>query len=106
MSHLPTGLARPEVWGGLECTVNRVGDRYFDQGHLNGHDVREDDLDRLRDLGIRAVRSPVLWARIEVRPGEYDWTWTDRRLARLREHGIDPIAPWCTTAAVRPGPAW
>ena len=26
-----------EMWGGLECTVNRVGDTYFDQLKRNGH---------------------------------------------------------------------
>jgi hypothetical protein len=46
----------PEMWGGLECTVNRVGDRYFDQTILSGHQERLSDLARFAELGIRAIR--------------------------------------------------
>jgi dTDP-4-dehydrorhamnose reductase len=28
------------LWGGIECTVNRVGDRYGEQLGRNGHDRR------------------------------------------------------------------
>src|SRR4051812_30920975 len=43
-----------EIWGGVECTVNRVGDRYFDQLALSGHAERiEEDLERIASLGIR-----------------------------------------------------
>jgi dTDP-4-dehydrorhamnose reductase len=82
---------RPEIWGGVECTVNRLGDRYRDQLVLTGHHDRIDDLDRIAELGIRAVRYPVLWERTETRPGEFDWTWADARLTRLLELGIEPI---------------
>src|SRR3954453_10476854 len=56
------------IWGGVECTMNRVRDRYIDQLRLTRHDVRPDDLERLADLGIRALRYPVLWGRHA--PGE------------------------------------
>jgi hypothetical protein len=55
--------ARPELWGGIECTVNRVGDDYFDQLERNGHAVRERDLELIADLGIAAIRYPILWER-------------------------------------------
>ena len=42
-----------EIWGGIECTVNRVGDRYCSQLDLTGHTARPDDLDRIAGLGIR-----------------------------------------------------
>jgi dTDP-4-dehydrorhamnose reductase len=72
--------------------VNRVGDRWFDQMVWSGHDVRDDDLDRLASLGIRTLRYPVLWERLAPDSlDEIDWTWSDRRLGRLRELGIDPI---------------
>ena len=81
-----------EMWGGLECTVNRVGDRYFDQLELNGHAHRVDDLDRFADLGITAIRYPVLWERIApLDPDSADWSWPDERLGRLRELGVRPI---------------
>ena len=41
-----------QLWGGIECTVNRVGDRYFDQVILTGHEHRIDDLDRFADVTI------------------------------------------------------
>ena len=34
-----------ELWGGVECTVNRVGDQFFDQVARLGHDLRPGDLD-------------------------------------------------------------
>ena len=81
-----------ELWGGVECTVNRVQDRWFDQLARSGHDVRDGDLDRLADLGIRTLRYPVLWERVAPdAPGRFDWRWSDARLARLRDRGIRPI---------------
>jgi dTDP-4-dehydrorhamnose reductase len=78
---------RIELWGGFECTVNRVGDEHFDQLRRSGHDERVEDLELLPSLGIRTVRYPVLWERVE-RDG---WSWADERLGRLRELGIQPI---------------
>ena len=80
-----------ELWGGVECTVNRVADQYRDQVRLSGHHDRLDDLDRFAALGIRALRYPVLWERTAPH-GEPDWTWPDARLNRLRDLGIRPIA--------------
>jgi dTDP-4-dehydrorhamnose reductase len=76
-----------ELWGGFECTVNRVGDEQFDQLRRCGHDERPEDLDLLVSLGIRTIRLPVLWERVE-RDG---WAWVDERLGGLREFGIRPI---------------
>jgi dTDP-4-dehydrorhamnose reductase len=80
------------MWAGVECTVNRVGDEYFDQLERNGHATRLDDLDRFAALGIRAIRYPVLWERVAPNGLEKaDWSWTDERLERLRELGVCPI---------------
>jgi dTDP-4-dehydrorhamnose reductase len=82
-----------EVWAGVECTVNRVGDRYFDQSEMTGHARRVEDIDLLADLGVTAVRYPVLWERIAPDGLERaDWRWTDERLERLRGRGVEPIA--------------
>jgi dTDP-4-dehydrorhamnose reductase len=81
-----------ELWGGVECTVNRVGSQTFDQLRRSGHDVRLTDLDRFADLGIKTLRYPVLWERVQERgPEEFDWRWSDERLSRLRALGIRPI---------------
>src|SRR2546423_9675683 len=82
----------PELWGGFECTVNRLGDSYMDQLELSGHAQRESDLDLLRDIGFKAVRYPVLWERIAPTGTQnIDWSWPDQRLQKLRELGIRPI---------------
>lgn len=82
-----------ELWGGHECTVNRVGDEFFDQTLRAGHQDRIDDLQRFADLGVKALRYPVLWERIAPeRDGDRDWRWTDVRLTRIRELGMRPIA--------------
>ncbi|HEV7704406.1 MAG TPA: family 1 glycosylhydrolase [Gemmatimonadaceae bacterium] len=81
-----------EMWGGVECTVNRVGDRWFDQSARTGHMLRLDDLDRFADLGLTALRFPVLWDHTQPdRYGELDWRWADCALSRLRERGVRPI---------------
>ncbi|KTF70133.1 family 1 glycosylhydrolase [Sphingomonas sp. HT-1] len=82
-----------ELWGGAECTVNRVGDRYRDQSIETGHHDRPGDIDRIAALGVRALRFPVLWERVcPEDPAQCDWTWSDERLARLRELDVRPIA--------------
>lgn len=89
--HRPTQF-RPEVWAGIECTVNRVGNEYHDQLALTGHDRRFDDIDRLISLGVKAIRFPVLWERFSRdSPGSRDWNWCDLRLQRLRDHHVRPI---------------
>jgi dTDP-4-dehydrorhamnose reductase len=93
-----------ELWGGIECTVNRVGDRYMDQVIRTGHQHRLDDLDRFAELGIKALRYPVLWERVvPTDPAQPDWSWTDERLARMRELGIRPIVGLCHHGS---GPRW
>jgi dTDP-4-dehydrorhamnose reductase len=81
-----------QVWAGVECTVNRVGNQYFDQLERNGHAARCTDLDRFAELGIRAIRYPILWERIAPNSLKLaDWTWADQRLKKLRELSINPI---------------
>ncbi|WP_084579676.1 family 1 glycosylhydrolase [Sphingomonas azotifigens] len=82
-----------ELWGGAECTVNRVGDRYRDQLVETGHRDRLEDLDCIAALGVKSLRFPVLWERVcPVDPARCDWVWSDSRLARMRELGLRPIA--------------
>ena len=88
----PAQAGAAELWGGIECTVNRVGDAWFDQLARSGHAERLDDLDRIAALGIRTLRYPVLWERVAPDGLERaDWRWVDERLGRLRELGIRPI---------------
>lgn len=86
------GPSSPELWGGVECTVNRVGDEFFDQLEFSGHDRRLDDLDRFASLGLSGLRFPVLWERTQRAPElAPNFEFADRGLARLGELGIEPI---------------
>lgn len=90
MSH---GTAKLETWGGLECTINRVGDLYFDQLDYSGHYDRPGDLDSFADLGISKIRYPVLWEKHQARPGaDIQWDITSKKLTQLFGLGIEPIA--------------
>ncbi len=92
MIHESIALPPLEVWAGVECTVNRVGNQYFDQLERNGHAARLDDLERFAELGIQAIRYPILWERIAPNGlKQADWTWADQRLEKLQELGICPI---------------
>jgi dTDP-4-dehydrorhamnose reductase len=81
-----------QIWGGVECTVNRVGDSYFNQLDRSGHSDRLEDLNRIAELGIRTLRYPLLWElNAPDSRGRSDWRWASERLARLRELRIAPI---------------
>jgi len=79
-----------QLWGGIECTVNRVDDSYFDQLRYSGHHDRSSDLELIAEIGLRVLRYPVIWERAESQ-GRLDFTWSDERLARLYALGIEPI---------------
>ena len=79
-----------ELWGGIECSVVRIGDATRDQVRETGHHARPDDLDRIAKLGIQTLRYPVLWERCGE--SESGWAWHDSRLHALLRLGITPIA--------------
>ena len=92
-NELTTAPASPlELWAGAECTIVRLGDSWRDQSIETGHRFRREDIDLLAELGIRRVRFPILWESVAPdRPNEFDFEWTDDRLAMLRERGIEVI---------------
>lgn len=85
------GQEKLQLWGGIECTVNRVADSYFDQLRYSGHHDRVSDLDLIAELGIQTLRYPVIWERTEGAGGGLDFTWSDERLSRLYQLGIEPV---------------
>src|SRR4051794_18290942 len=83
----------PEIWGGIECTINRVDNNYFDQLDYAGHYNRDTDVKTIAELGIKKLRYPVLWEKHQlVKNAVIDWSWTEKQLSEIREHGIDVIA--------------
>jgi dTDP-4-dehydrorhamnose reductase len=82
-----------ELWGGIECSVVRIGDEFRNQLVDTGHAARFADLDAMAELGIKAVRYPILWETIAPEsPGELDFSWHDARLGHLRKLGIKVVA--------------
>lgn len=84
--------ATVQLWGGLECTINRVGDNYFDQLQYSGHYSRENDINDFASLGIKALRYPVLWEHHEPSKGKFiNFEHSQKRLNKIRDCGITPI---------------
>jgi dTDP-4-dehydrorhamnose reductase len=93
-----------ELWGGVECTIARVGDDFRDQTRETGHFDRPDDIERIAALGLRTLRYPVLWEQVSPhRPDAFDFSWHDARLGLLRQNGIGVVAGLCHHGS---GPAY
>lgn len=80
------------MWGGAECTINRVGDHFSDQVRLSGHDRRDGDLVRFAGLGLSALRYPLLWESFaHAKDPSALWSRHDERLAKLQSLGMRPV---------------
>ena len=76
----------------MECTVNRVGNRYFNQLDRSGHWARGEDLDLFAGRGFRTLRFPILWETLAPDSLDHiDWSWADERLAKLKSLGVRAI---------------
>ncbi len=78
-----------QLWGGLECTVNRVGDVWMDQMERCGHHNRPEDFEHIAALGIKTLRYGLQWERF-CRAGTLDIF--AEPLACMKRLGIEPIA--------------
>jgi beta-glucosidase/6-phospho-beta-glucosidase/beta-galactosidase len=67
--------------------------RILDEYALTQHYERwQEDLGLIASLGVPATRYGIPWYRVEPRPGEFDWSWTDAVLDTLvNTHNIEPI---------------
>jgi dTDP-4-dehydrorhamnose reductase len=82
----------PEIWGGIECTINRVGDAYFDQLEY-GNFYQDPPIESIVDLGIKKLRFPILWEKHQPALGQsIDWSWTEQQVISLYKNNIDVIA--------------
>lgn len=84
----------PEIWGGIECTINRIGDTFRDQIVYSRFHERKNDIDEIAKLGIKALRYPVLWEAHQhsSEEEEINWDQTAKCLERIRSYDIHPIA--------------
>src|SRR4051812_40844367 len=81
-----------ELWG-IECTINRVSDRFFDQLARCGHYARLDDLDAVANADWRGCDAALERLR--------DLGWRRRGTARMPP----PRRAW-TSARSQPGRSW
>src|SRR5437660_863762 len=89
---LQQGRQQLELWGGVECTINRVGGEYFEQLERTGHIARISDFERFAKLGIKALRQPILWECSPSHRSENErWEWARTALTELSGLGIRPI---------------
>ncbi|HEY0796207.1 MAG TPA: glycoside hydrolase [Acidisarcina sp.] len=77
-----------ELWGGIECTINRVRDVYFDQMKRCGHRDRERDLEMIHALGLRKLRYGLHWERY-CEAGTLEVF--AKPLAEMQRLGMEPI---------------
>ncbi len=84
----------PEIWGGIECTINRVGDTFRSQMDYSGFYERKSDVEHIAELGIKALRFPILWESHQPNSETQviDWSRTMTELEKLRSFEIIPIA--------------
>lgn len=79
-----------EMIGAFETTYMPAHDR--DVAETTGHDRRwREDLELLRSTGVRRLRYPIRWHRVESEPGSFDWSETDRVMRHIRDLGMAPI---------------
>ncbi len=79
-----------QLWGGMECTVNRVDDRFHDQSIWSGHgNHSQPDWEAVASLGIRTFRTGLLWEHFEATGS---WARPDKMLHTMQRLGLHPIA--------------
>ncbi len=81
-----------EVWGGIECSINRVEDHYFDQ--LSYHDQynRKDYLGKICELGVTKLRYPVLWEKNQPDTSQPIKWAVEENLTFLKNRNVGIIA--------------
>src|SRR5688500_13865117 len=90
---LSTASTQPQIWVGVECTVNRVDSQFFNQCDRSGHSHRLDDLKLFSSLGVKKIRFPFLWVLAAPHtPEKINWSWIDERTNELKRLQLEPIA--------------
>ena len=84
---------QPEIWGGIECTINRVKNQYYDQLNYSGHYNRSSDIMDIAKLGIKKLRYPLLWEKHQpLKQQSCDFSFSADRINSIRNSGVEIIA--------------
>jgi hypothetical protein len=62
----------------------------------------EEELKYLNELGVGAIRVPLQWQFLKIRPGEYDWSDVDRLLKAAQAKQVDVLFTIRTTFQEKP----
>ena len=86
-SFIPVGLW---LLTGLSAITESVhADELFGiSTQLDTPKSREQKLTVLNNLGVRWIRTTVIWERFEPKPGQFDWKWFDEVVAAAAQHKI------------------
>lgn len=79
-----------EFIGAFESTYQPAHDA--DVAETTGHArAWREDIELLRSCGVRRLRYPVRWHRVEADAGSFDWSATDQVLGHMHDTGLSPI---------------
>jgi beta-glucosidase/6-phospho-beta-glucosidase/beta-galactosidase len=76
-------------------TIDNGRTRVDEMEKCGHYDRWSEDLDLVRDLGVRFLRYGVPLYKAYLGPGRYDWEFSDLAFAELKRMGIAPIADLC-----------
>lgn len=78
-----------QLWGGVECTINRVRETFFDQLAWSKHRTNmAHDLEQIVELGIHTLRTALHWEFFEANG---NWDFFDELLGHMRRLDLLPI---------------
>ena len=81
---------KAEVWTGIESTsMPGLNNNNLKTGYY--WDLYEQDLERIKHLGISTIRHPVPWDEMQHTPGEVDFNWTDKVFDACQRNNIRPV---------------
>lgn len=82
-----------QMWGSIDCTLNRIGDKFINQLDKSGHSKRITDLQIFHDLGIQKLFYPCLWETVAPKDLDHcDWGFLDERLSELKRLDLPFVA--------------
>ncbi|MGI4879916.1 MAG: family 1 glycosylhydrolase, partial [Janthinobacterium lividum] len=94
-SGLPTGSDSNFMFAtGIECsnpTIDNGRTRRDLLAECGHYDRWQEDLNLVRDMGLRALRYGLPIHRIFLGPGKYDWSFADLAMAEIKRLEIEPI---------------
>lgn len=92
---LPTGRASNFMFAtGIECsypTIEHGRVRRDELDECHHYERWEEDLNLVKDLGLKYLRYGLPYYRMHQGPGQYDWDFADQVLAEMQRLEITPI---------------